>query len=178
MIESGEMPSSRALCLLTPVGDDATTAATKQGIDPRRAVAVDTMLPLKGRITVMTTPVTESSSRRSAHGLFASGGVPVTVIADSPGFVAQRILATIVNIGCDIAQQRIASPADIDEAVRLGLAYPKGPLALGDALGAARVLRILERLQAITGDPRYRPSLWLRRRALLSVSLTTPEGVS
>jgi hypothetical protein len=39
----------------------------------------------------------------------------------------------IVNIGCDIAQQRIATPDDIDGAVTLGLGYPQGPLAFGDA---------------------------------------------
>jgi len=89
--------------------------------------------------------------------------------------VAQRILACIVNVGCEIAQARIAAPADIDPAVRLGLGYPKGPLALGDALGPARVLAILQRLQAATGDPRYRPSLWLQRRARLGLSLIAPD---
>ncbi len=61
--------------------------------------------------------------------------MPVTVIRDSAGFVAQRVLCCIINIASDIAQQRIASPADIDLAVNLGLGYPKGPLALGDAVG-------------------------------------------
>jgi 3-hydroxybutyryl-CoA dehydrogenase len=37
-------------------------------------------------------------------------------------------------------------------------------------------LIILTELHDITGDPRYRPSVWLRRRALLGVPLTTPEG--
>ena len=97
------------------------------------------------------------------------------MIHDSPGFVAQRVVATIVNIGCDIAQQRIASPEAIDRAVTLGLGYPQGPLALGDRLGARRILAVLEALRAATGDPRYRASPWLRRRALLNVSLTTPE---
>ena len=60
----------------------------------------------------------------------ASLRVPVTVIRDSGGFVAQRIVACIVNIACDIAQQRIATPTDIDLAVTLGLGYPQGPLAL------------------------------------------------
>ena len=40
----------------------------------------------------------------------------------------------------------------------------------------AHVLLILKALQEITGDPRYRPSVWLTRRALLGVSLTTSEG--
>ena len=90
--------------------------------------------------------------------------------------MAQRIVANIVNVGCDIAQQRIATPQDIDRAVMLGLAYPAGPLAWGDRLGPARILAVLEAMLAVTGDPRYRPSLWLRRRAMLGVSLLTPEG--
>jgi 3-hydroxybutyryl-CoA dehydrogenase len=77
----------------------------------------------------------------------------------------------IVSIGTEIAQQRIASPADIDTAVRIGLGYPLGPLAMGDALGPATVLEILENMHRLTGDPRYRPGAWLRRRAKLGLSL-------
>jgi len=44
-----------------------------------------------------------------------------------------------------------------------------------DAIGAPRIMMILESLLAQTGDPRYRPSPWLRRRAQLGVSLLTPE---
>ena len=42
-------------------------------------------------------------------------------------------------------------------------------------LQPARVLEILEALHAFSGDPRYRPSPWLKRRALLGVSLLHPE---
>ncbi|MEE8548953.1 MAG: 3-hydroxyacyl-CoA dehydrogenase family protein, partial [Alphaproteobacteria bacterium] len=108
--------------------------------------------------------------------LLAAGGTPVTVINDSAGFIAQRIVGTIVNVGCDIAQQRIASVDDIDTAVRLGLGYPDGPLGMGDRLGPARILAILEAMQRLYGDPRYRPSPWLRRRAMLGISLTAVEG--
>jgi hypothetical protein len=76
------------------------------------------------------------------------------VINDSPGFIAQRIVAHIVNVGCQIAQRRIAAPADIDKGARLGLSYPHGPLAWGDRIGPARVLFILERLAAFYGAPR------------------------
>ena len=124
----------------------------------------------------MTNPATTHVSSDAAHALFASDGTPVTVIRDSAGFVAQRVIAMIVNIGCDIAQQRIATPQDIDLAVTLGLGYPMGPLALGDALGAAQILLILRNLQALSGDPRYRPSPWLMRRAQLGLSLTVEEA--
>ncbi len=172
-VDAGKIPSGDAVCFISPVGRDATTTALELGLDPKRCVAVDGLFGLETRRTLMTTPVTDSGIRDAAHGLLASDGVPVTVINDSAGFVAQRTVATIVNIGCDIAQQGIAVPEDIEDAVRLGLGYPKGPLGLGDALGAPVVLEILEGLYAFYGDPRYRPSPWLKRRALLKVSLMT-----
>jgi 3-hydroxybutyryl-CoA dehydrogenase len=81
------------------------------------------------------------------------------------------VVALIINVASEIAQQGIAAPADIDRAVRLGLGYPQGPLAWGDSLGAKRLLTILERMTELTGDPRYRPGPWLRRRAALGLSL-------
>lgn len=175
-IDRGPRPAAQSLCLVAPLGHDATTAALEQELDPARTVAVDCLFAQDKRRTLMTTPLTTSAMRAAAHGLLASDGVPVTVIHDSPGFVSQRVIAQVVNIACDIAQQRIATPADIDAAVTLGLGYPQGPLAWGDAIGPEKVLRILERLLEFYGDPRYRPSPWLKRRARLGVSLLTPEA--
>ena len=175
-IDRGARPSAASLCLVAPLGHDATTAALEEELDPARTVAIDCLFPTDKRRTLMTTPLTTPEMRAAAHGLLAADGVPVTVIRDSPGFVAQRVIAQIVNIACDIAQQRIASPADIDAAVTLGLGYPRGPLAWGDAIGAEKILRILDRLLDFYGDPRYRASPWLKRRARLGVSLLTPES--
>jgi 3-hydroxybutyryl-CoA dehydrogenase len=172
---SGAKPDERALCLVAPLGKDTTTAALAEGLDPTRTVAVDCLPELAKRRTLMTTPLTSPAMRDAAHALFAKDGVPVTVIHDSPGFIAQRVIAQIVNIGCDIAQQRIATPQDIDRAVTLGLGYPAGPLTWGDTVGPARILAILGELFDFYQDPRYRPSPWLKRRARLGVSLLAPE---
>ncbi len=174
-IDRGVRPAAQSLCLVAPLGDDATTTALEEELDPARTLAVDCLFPVDKRRTLMTTPVTTPEMRAAAHGLLSGDGVPVTVIGDSPGFVAQRTIAQIVNIACDIAQQRIASPEDIDAAVTLGLGYPRGPLAWGDAIGPARILGILQTLSDFYGDPRYRASPWLKRRARLGVSLLTPE---
>ena len=173
------------LCLVAPLGVDATSAALGLGLDPRHTVAVDPLFGFSKRRTLMPTPVTTKEMREAAHGLLAADGVPVSVIRDSAGFVAQRVVAHIVNVGCGIVQERIAHPEDLDRAVMLGLGYPKGPLALGDAAGgvgdaaggrgAAKILAILEAMHELTKEPRYRPSPWLTRRARLGVSLLTPE---
>jgi 3-hydroxybutyryl-CoA dehydrogenase len=177
-VDTGNTPAPDSLIVVTPLGQDATTAAVAEKLDATRVVAIDTLFPLAdaARRTLMTTPATTPEARDAAHALFAFDGVPVTVIRDSTGFVAQRVVAMIVNIACDIAQQRIATPGDIDLAVTLGLGYPRGPLAMGDALGAATLLTILRNMQAELGDPRYRPSPWLARRAQLGLSLTIDEA--
>lgn len=177
-LDTGGSPAPDSLIIVTPLGHDATTAAVAEHLDAMRVVAIDTLFPLDtaARRTLMTTPATSPEYRDAAHALFAFDNVPVTVIRDSTGFVAQRVVATIVNIGCDIAQQRIASPQDIDLAVTLGLGYPRGPLALGDALGPMTILTVLRNMFSVLGDPRYRPSPWLSRRAQLGLSLTQDEA--
>ncbi|MFQ5971160.1 MAG: 3-hydroxyacyl-CoA dehydrogenase, partial [Alphaproteobacteria bacterium] len=166
-LEGDDAPGAASLCVVTPLGADCTTAALAEGLDPARTVAVDMLVEPVEHWTVMGNPATRRDMLDSAHALFARTGVPTSVIGDSPGFVAQRVIAMVVSVACDIAQQRIATPEDIDLAVTLGLGYPHGPLAWGDRLGPRRILAILEAMHAFYADPRYRPSPWLKRRALL-----------
>ncbi|KPH00945.1 3-hydroxyacyl-CoA dehydrogenase [Pseudomonas sp. RIT-PI-q] len=170
-VEQGTTPSSEALCLLAPYGLDATSAAERFATDPTRTVCLDPILDSARYRTLMLTPATRIDMRNAAHALLARDGVGVSVINDSVGFVAQRVLAMIVNLAGDIVQQRIATVEDLEEGVRRGLGYPQGPLAWGDSVGAKRLLTILERMTELTGDPRYRPGPWLRRRATLGLSL-------
>jgi 3-hydroxybutyryl-CoA dehydrogenase len=171
ILDDGERPSDKSLLVVMPLGEDATCVAVRLGLDAKRVIALDTLLPLDRHRTLMTTPATDTSYTQFALALFGSDGHGATVIRDSLGFVVQRVLAMIVNLAAEIAQQRIATPVDIDDAVRLGLGYPFGPLAWGDRIGANRILTALSHIEAISGDVRYRPSAWLRRRASLGLSL-------
>lgn len=176
---TSETPPRDALIVVTPCGEDAASVVAEYQLDGTRTVALDTFFGLEAgkRRVVMCTAATTPQWRDAAHALFARDGTPVSIIADSAGFVAQRIVAAIVNVACDIAQQGIASPEDVDLAISLGLGYPGGgPLALGDALGAAHVLEALRCMHRTTGDMRYRPSLWLQRRVQLGMSLRAPAA--
>jgi 3-hydroxybutyryl-CoA dehydrogenase len=170
-----DMPQAD-LIVLQPWGRDVTACCLAHGAEASRAVGLDPLPELQKHRTLMLSAITTPAARDAALALFTADGVPATLIGDSPGFVVQRILATIVNIAANIAQRGIAGVADLEDAVRLGLGYPQGPLALGDAIGPMRVLNILRNMHSLTGDPRYRPSLWLQRRATLGVSLLTAEA--
>jgi 3-hydroxybutyryl-CoA dehydrogenase len=165
----------RCPLLAAPLGEDASAFAARTGADHRRLVAVDTSVPADKRITVMAPPGGDAELRAAVVARLTTGGVKVTAIKDSPGFIAQRIRAMVANLGCELAQIGIASPADIDTAMTLGLNYPQGPLALADAMGPDTVLTILSRLQELSGDDRYRPSSWLRRRAQLGLSASESD---
>jgi 3-hydroxybutyryl-CoA dehydrogenase len=174
-LESGDRPSADALCIVTPLGDDASTCCAQEGLEGKRTIGVESLFDLSRRRVVMTTPATNSEYLAMACGLFGASGQAVSVIHDSAGLVTQRVVAHIINIACEIAQQGIAEPLDIDRAVKLGLGYPLGPLAWGDQIGATTVLTILKNLEQQTGDPRYRPSPWLQRRAMLGLPLHHKE---
>ncbi len=169
--ETGERPTDDAICVVTPVGTDVTTCCVAEGLDPVRTVALDMLFSNATHRTLMLSPVTATAVREQMESVLTTDGHGVSTIHDSVGLVAQRVVAMIINIGCDIAQQGIAAPADLDLAVRVGLNYPRGPLAWGDFIGPAVVERVLSGMHALTGDPRYRVSPFLRRRAALGVSL-------
>lgn len=160
--------------LVAPWGEDCTGIAVRLGLDARRTVAIDLAFDTTRRITMMTAPGADPATADAAAALLAATGRAVTRIKDSPGFIAQRVVAMIANLGAEMAQMGLASPADIDKAMQLGLNYPLGPLAFADHIGVRRCYDILCRLFESTGSDRYRPSLWLRRRALLGLPAATP----
>ena len=176
-IETGASPSPAALSLVAPLGFDVTTVAVVERLDPARTLGIDMLIDdaATKRRVLATNPATRADMRDAAHALFARDGKPVSVIRDSGGFVTQRVVATIVNIAADICQQRICTPKDLETAVTLGLGYPLGPLAMGDRYGPTNVLEVLFNMQTVYGDPRYRPSPWLRRRGAIGLSLTHVE---
>ena len=84
-------------------------------------------------------------------------GKEVVVINESPGFITSRINAMIGNEAFYMLQEGIASAADIDRALKLGLNHPMGPFELVDLVGLDTRLSILEYLQKSLGD-KYRPA--------------------
>jgi 3-hydroxybutyryl-CoA dehydrogenase len=177
-IETGPSPSLHALTLVAPLGFDVTTVAVVERLDPARTVGIDLLIEdgATKRRVLATNPATRHDMRDAAHALFARDGKAVSVIRDSGGFVTQRVVAAIVNIASDMCQQRICSPKDLETAVTLGLGYPLGPLAMGDRWGPTNILEVLFNLQTVYGDPRYRPSPWLRRRGAIGLSLLQEES--
>lgn len=83
-------------------------------------------------------------------------GKEVVVVRESPGFVTSRINAMIGNEAFYMLQEGVASAADIDKALKLGLNHPMGPFELVDLVGLDVRLSILQHLHRTLGE-KYRP---------------------
>lgn len=84
-------------------------------------------------------------------------GKEVVVIKESPGFITSRVNALIGNEAFNMLQEGVASAADIDKALKLGLNHPMGPFEMVDLVGLDTRLHILEYLHKSLGE-KFRPN--------------------
>lgn len=78
------------------------------------------------------------------------GKTPITV-ADSPGFASSRLGLVLGLEAMRMVEQRVASAADIDTAMKLGYGHPMGPLELTDLVGLDVRLGIADHLSQTVG---------------------------
>ncbi|HZY98876.1 MAG TPA: 3-hydroxyacyl-CoA dehydrogenase NAD-binding domain-containing protein [Candidatus Baltobacteraceae bacterium] len=97
-----------------------------------------------------------------AQELFATIGRGVMLVEDVPALFLGRIVGSIINEAVTAVHEEVATPDDVDTAMRLGTNYPIGPIAWGREIGGARVTRILQRLADAEGAE-FAPhrSLWV-----------------
>lgn len=90
------------------------------------------------------------------------GKQPIEV-AEAPGFVVNRILVPMINEAIGILAEGLASPQDIDAAMKLGANHPMGPLTLADMIGLDVCLAVMDVFHQEFGDSKYRTHPLLRK---------------
>jgi 3-hydroxybutyryl-CoA dehydrogenase len=140
----------------------ALAAATRR---PDRFVGMHFMNPppVMQLIEIIRGLQTSDATYQAVVDLAKRFGKVTVTSKDSPGFIVNRILIPLLNEACFALQEGLATPEDIDTAVKLGLNHPMGPLTLADFVGLDTCLYIAEVLHRELGEDKYRPAPLLRQ---------------
>jgi 3-hydroxybutyryl-CoA dehydrogenase len=136
--------------------------------DDERAVGFVALPDLEraGLVEIVRGRGADDRALAAAARYFAGLGKHVEcVLGEAPGLVLGRIVCQLVNEAHFAVGQGIATPDDVDTAMRLGFNYPRGPFELAGAIGPARVVSVLDALRSALGEERYRVAPLLRRAA-------------
>ena len=137
-------------------------AATKR---PTKVIGMHFMNPvpvMKG-VEVIRGLATDDESEKLVADLISKLGKTMVRAGDSAGFVANRILAPMINEAIYTLYEGIASREDIDNCMTACCNFPMGPLALADLIGLDTLLTILTVMHTELGDTKYRPCPLLRK---------------
>lgn len=119
---------------------------------------------LGGSLVELATAVsTESTTIETVSRVFAGMGKEISVVEDRAGLVMPRILSMVINEAFFALTEDVASPGDIDTAMKLGVNYPGGPVEWADRIGIPQVVAVLDALRQDTGEERYRVAPLLRQ---------------
>jgi 3-hydroxybutyryl-CoA dehydrogenase len=136
--------------------------ASSRGAKPQQP-SLELLLPLHGNPELL----------HYTQAVCIELGIVPHITPDSPAGTGLRVLCCLINEACSAWEDGIASPSDIDVAMKLAMNHPHGPFAWGSRLGWPRVLAVMQGLFMYFGEDRYRPSPMLRKLAMLGEETNT-----
>ncbi|KAI0525577.1 3-hydroxybutyryl-CoA dehydrogenase [Xylaria bambusicola] len=143
----------------------ATTKDPKDTSTSSRVVSTHFMnpVPIQKGVEIISGLQTSAETLDTAITFCKAMGKIPSVSADSPGFLANRILMPYINEAVICLETGVGDRDSIDSIMKNGTNVPMGPLQLADFIGLDTCLAIMRVLHQETGDSKYRPSVLLAK---------------
>lgn len=160
----GRIAEADAAVLFVTDGRSATQRAAECGI--ANIVLMDLALDYTKatRAALAHAGQCSDSAFSAACAVLQAAGLQVSQLADVPGLAVMRTLAMLANEAADAVYQGVCTARAADDAMRLGVNYPCGPLAWADQVGLVNIRQVLTHLAALYGEDRYRISPLIQRQ--------------
>ncbi|KAH8882759.1 hypothetical protein GQ53DRAFT_753285 [Thozetella sp. PMI_491] len=143
----------------------ATTKDPKDTSNSSRVVSTHFMnpVPVQKGVEIISGLQTSAETLAAAVAFVKTMGKIPSVSADTPGFLANRILMPYINEAIICLETGVGDRDSIDAIMKNGTNVPMGPLQLADFIGLDTCLAIMRVLYQETADSKYRPSVMLRK---------------
>ncbi len=132
---------------------------------PERVIGLHFLFPAQRAplVEIVRGLQTSDAAFAAARDFVRSLGKTGIEVFEYPGYVTTRVLIPFLNEAMHVVMEGVASPEDVDTAMKLGYGLPVGPLALADRMGLDEVMRWMRHLFDELGDAKYRPCPLLRK---------------
>ncbi|MBF6990819.1 3-hydroxyacyl-CoA dehydrogenase family protein [Cupriavidus sp. IK-TO18] len=122
-------------------------------------------------VELVRQPATDPAAIEAAKAAFQASGLVVAVCNDFPGRIVDRLIRPYFNAALRRLDEKLASAADLDKTLCLGLGYPEGPISLLERTGLAKHYAVTQALYEALGQEPYAPA----RRALVAAERSWQE---
>jgi 3-hydroxybutyryl-CoA dehydrogenase len=167
----GRIAEADDAVLFVTDGRSATQRAAEGAI--ANTVLIDLALDYRKatRVALASAGQCSEPAFAAACAVLQACGAQVSRFADVPGLAVMRTVAMLANEAADAVYQGVCTARAADDAMRLGVNYPKGPLAWADQVGLASIQQVLTHLNASYGEDRYRISPLIQRQVFQGKSI-------
>ena len=126
-------------------------AATQR---PERCIGTHFLIPaaLTPLVEVIRGPETSDETHQTVIEFLGNCGKETVTVADSPGFVINRLYLPLVNEAFFALQNNLATAEEIDKSCTMGLNFSLGPLSAADAFGLDILLACMQTFHREFGD--------------------------
>jgi 3-hydroxybutyryl-CoA dehydrogenase len=109
-------------------------------------------------VELVKQPGTKPEAIDAAKAAFEAAGLKVAVCNDFPGRIVDRLIRPYFNAALRRLDEKLASAADMDKTLCLGLGYPEGPISLLERTGLAEHFKVTQALYEALGQEPYAPA--------------------
>jgi 3-hydroxybutyryl-CoA dehydrogenase len=165
IFKSCDAKCRKGTVLATTTANPWVTQLARATKRPDKVIGLNfTENPLEEKYLVQVVKGLQTSDEtvQAVMELLANVGITAVKLEETPGFILDRVIASVVNEAAVMYSSKLATKEDIDNMMKVCVNWPMGPFEFADSMGVDKIVEILDEMSQQLGS-KYQPCFLLRR---------------